>query len=421
MDERVMANCLGEKTTMPRMPILSKIPWVFALTLSLLSAVVYAGTLTSWTNQISAKMSDLPRYTKLPLFDPHRKSFTCIYQAQHLPPVDPQAELWYQQALALDNPDVWFEDIDWKKVYQLYLQAADRGHWKAMLNLASLILSEYPVPDHDPESAIRWVEKAMQLGVPDAWDRMGTYHQNGVVKGGNATTAYAFFQRAADMGSPAAMTFLGDKLGGKYDDPDGDFWGNRPIALKMLQCATAQGYGDAAYELGYLQSGDYSPEDKARALRTFHEGVKLGSAKCAKDLASEFRGFGLSEGENLAGSIDKARAERYSKIGDALEHYQGRLRLPNLDKVLPLPPAALPKWDGNVKTLIDAAKAVALPPKPNKGEPHSGRERIPEGQSVSALIQSPYAVAGDRTVSEKTGYWRATHGESATTDAPGRC
>ncbi|MFC6313968.1 sel1 repeat family protein, partial [Paraburkholderia dipogonis] len=128
-------------------------------------------------------MSDLPRYTKLPLFNPHRKTFACVYQDQHLPPVDPQAELWFQQALALDNPDIWFEDIDWTRVYQLYTNAAERNNWKAMLNLASLILSDYAVPVHDPELAIRWVEKAMQLGVPDAWDRMGTYHQNGLIRG----------------------------------------------------------------------------------------------------------------------------------------------------------------------------------------------------------------------------------------------
>nr|WP_232439281.1 DUF6396 domain-containing protein [Burkholderia ubonensis] len=83
--------------------------------------------------------------------------------------------------------------------------------------------------------------------------------------------------------------------------------------------------------------------------------MKLGSAKCANKLFTEFDGVDLTDGSNLVGYIDKARAERYSKLGDALEFYQGRLKLPNLDKVLPLPPAPLSKWDGNVQTLIDAA------------------------------------------------------------------
>ncbi|WP_395069427.1 tetratricopeptide repeat protein [Paraburkholderia silvatlantica] len=338
---------------------------IFFVALCLFALSVRAGLVTSLTNRLTANMSDLPRYTKLPLFNPHRKTFTCVYQDQHLPPADPQAELWFQQALALDDPDVYYKNRDWTRIYQLYQQAAQRNHWKAMLNLASLILSSYPVPEHDLEVAIRWVEKAMQLGVPDAWDRMGVYHQNGVVQGGNATTAYAFFQRAADMGSPAAMTFFGDKLGGTYDDAGGDFWGNRPIAIEMLQCAMAQGYGDAAYQLGLLQMSGFSKEGKAQALKTFHEGVKLGSAECAGALSAEFDGMNLSDGTGLVDRVDDARSNRYSVLAQALEFYGDRLKLPNLDKVLPLPPAPLPKWDGNKQTLIDAAKAVTPPAKPN--------------------------------------------------------
>ncbi|RKT99306.1 sel1 repeat family protein [Burkholderia sp. Nafp2/4-1b] len=357
-------------------------------------------------------MSDQPRYERLPLFNPHRKEFKCVYQDEHVPLIDPQAEQWFQQALALDDQDVYYKRRDYVKIYRLYEQAAGRNHWRAMLNLSSLILSTYPgVPERNPEVAIRWVEKAMTLGVPDAYDRMGVYHQRGLVRGGSATSAYAFFQRAADMGSPSAMTFLGDKLGGTYDSPDGDFWGNRPIAMQMLQCAIAQGYGDAAYELGFLQSSGYSSEAKAIALETFHNGVKLGSAKCSNKLSVEFNGTYLKNGKSLAPRVDKDRAERYSKIGDALEHYQGRLKLPNLDKVLPLPPASLPKWDGDVKTLIDAAKAVTPPVKKGSISTREGRERMPEGEGVLSLQRSPYAVSGDKVVPE-TGYWLALYGLS---------
>ncbi|WP_230943954.1 tetratricopeptide repeat protein [Burkholderia diffusa] len=325
-----------------------------------------AGPLTTLTDKLTAAMSDLPRYEKLPLFNPHRKEFKCVYQDQHVPPIDAQAELWFQQALVLDDPDIYYKRRDYARVYRLYEQAAERNHWKAMLNLAALIQSTYPgVPERDPEVAIKWVEKAMKLGVPDAYDRMGVYHQRGLVRGGNATSAYAFFQRAADMGSPSAMTFLGHKLAGTYDDPGGEFWGNEPIATQMLECALAQGYGDAAHKLSYIYARPETPDAKRRALETLHEGVKLGSAKCASNIFTEFDGFDLSDGTNLVGHIDRARAERYSKIARVLEHYRGRLQLPNLDKVLPLPPAPLPRWDGNVKTLIDAAKPVT--PAPNQG------------------------------------------------------
>jgi len=384
--------------------------------LCLSSLGVRAGELSSSTVKSTAAMSDLPRYEKLPLFNPHRKSFTCVYQDQHVPPIDPRAELWFQQALALDNPDVYYEKRDYPKIYQLYVQAADREHWKAMLNLASLILSDYPgVPQHDPEAAIGWVEKAMRLGVPDAFDMMGTYHQNGLVKGGDATSAYAFFQRAADMGSPSAQTFLGFKMSGSYDSPDGEFWGNATIGMEMLQCALAQGYGDAAYDLGGLYKGA-TPESKLRALKVLHEGVKLGCAKCAKDLASEFRGFDLTSGNNLVGHVDTARADRYFRLGEALEHAKGRLKLPNLDKILPLPPASLPKWDGNAKTLIDAAKPVSLPAALLKSSAGEGRSFVPDGHAVAALDSSTLAVTGSQSV-PKAGYWLALYGSSTQPDA----
>ncbi|MDR8039916.1 sel1 repeat family protein [Burkholderia cenocepacia] len=358
----------------------------------------------------AAPLISLSEFARPPL--PHRKEFKCVYQDQHVPPIDPQAEQWFQQALALDDPDVYYKRRDYAKIYRLYEQAAERNHWKAMLNLSALILSTYPgVPEHNPEVAIRWVEKAMTLGVPDAYDRMGTYHQRGLVRGGNATSAYAFFQRAADMGSPAAMTFLGYKMAGTYDDPGGEFWGNEPIATRMFECALAQGYGDAAHKLSYIYARAETPEAKRRALETLNDGVKLGSAKCANAIRAQFRGFNLTEGRNLVGHIDSARAERYFEIGEALEHYQGRLKLPNLDKILPLPPTPLPKWDGNVKTLIDAAKAVTPPLKKASMSTLEGRERMPEGRSVSSLEQSPYAVSGDTVVPE-TGYWLALYGLS---------
>ncbi|CAE6821417.1 MULTISPECIES: tetratricopeptide repeat protein [Paraburkholderia] len=378
--------------------------------LLLLVAPAHAGALTSLGNKLTTAMSDLPRYEKLPLFDPHRKDFTCVYEAQQVPSLDPQAEMWFQEAMALDDPNVPIDRIDYAKMYQLYLQAADRNHWKAMLNLASLILSKRPgVPEQDPEAAIQWVEKAMKLGIPDAYDRMGVYHLNRLVKGGDATSAYAFFQRAADMGSPAAMTFLGYKLAATYDNPSEGFWGNLPVGTKMLECAFAQGYGDAAEKLGLIYARANTGEAKLRALNILHEGVKLGSAKCASSLVPEFNGMDLDNGTNLVGHIDKARAQRYRKIADVLKLYDGRLKLPNLDKVLPLPPAPLPKWNGDVQALIDAAKAVTATPKAQQGAALQGREFVSHGYAVPPLEQSTMAIMGNQIV-PRDGYWLALYG-----------
>ncbi|HYP71205.1 MAG TPA: DUF6396 domain-containing protein, partial [Variovorax sp.] len=165
------------------------------------------------------------------------------------------------------------------------------------------------------------------------------------------------------------------------------FWGNRQIALKMLECAFAQGHGQAAYELGAtLNVGE---KDYARSLAVLHEGVKFGSQESAGYLSSSFR-----LGSALAGNAkDPSRADRYHTLANAL-YFNPDLRFPNLDKVLPLPPAALPKWDGNKQTLIDAAKQIVPAPavQPTPGSQRTGRAHIPQGY---ALPRNPVVPASE--------------------------
>jgi TPR repeat protein len=320
--------------------------------------------------------NDLPRNEKLPLFNPHRPDFTCEIEAEKVPPVDAEADKWFNEALALEDPQIYEDDRDYKKIVQLTRQAAQRHHWKAMLNLASLYL-EGRDPEHGREDAIRIVEEAMKLGIPAAYDRMGTYHMEGIVPGG-ATTAYAFWQKAADMGSSNAMAFLGEKLKATWDNPRESFWANMPVARKMLECSFSQGNGEGAYYLHFLYTREGNTrEDKARALAILHQGVKLGSTDCAAALFAEFDGP-ANHADMLAPFIDKARAERYLVLSKALDFNPLR-RFPNLDKVLPLPPAPLPRWDGKRETLLKAAMAVTPPKaesKPSAASQRSGREHL---------------------------------------------
>jgi hypothetical protein len=62
-------------------------------------------------------------------------------------------------------------------------------------------------------------------------------------------------------------------------------------------------------------------------------------------------------------SSTKRGPDRYSALAHALWDNPD-LRFPNIDKVLPLPPALLPQWDSNPDSLIDAAKGVRLAPQP---------------------------------------------------------
>jgi hypothetical protein len=337
-----------------------------------------------------------PRFTHLDAFDPHRKDFVCKHEAEANPPFTAAANALFQQGMAASSRELWPEQRDHKLAAQLWTQAAQQGHWKAQFNLAGLYLEGLGVPQ-DPDKALGLTEDLMRNGVPAAWDNMGAYYMGGVgpLKQ-DASVAYAFWQKAADMGSMAAQAYLGEKLLGTHDEAP-SFWGNRAIGMKMLECGYAQGSGKAAFELGLTL--DNTDKQYARALKIFHEGVKFGSEDSASYLDSSFR-----HGDNLVDSrIDTARAERYFVLADALWHNPD-LRFPNLDKILPLPPADLPYWDGDKQTLIDAAKPLVPAPviQPTPGSQRTGRAHIPDGHVLPARAVPPPMenIGGDMVISQ---------------------
>ena len=330
-----------------------------------------------------------PCNQSLPLFNPHVADFICEIEASKVPPIDAQAEDWFLESRAMEDPEIFVEDRDYKKIVDLTRQAAERLHWKAMLNLASLYV-EGRDPLHGEEEAVQLVEKAMRLGIPAAYDRMGTYYANSTGVDGDITRAYAFWQKAAVMGNPQAMAFLADKLNVGPASEGAGYWSNIPVATKMLECAFGQGHGPAAFDLHYLYvspraasgkiNGSRNAETKSRALTVLHEGVKFGCEDCANALAIEF-GSPFDLADMLAPYVDKARGERYRMLSNALGFNPNR-RFPNLDKILPLPPADLPPWDGQRKSLLDAAMGVRPPP------------AIPQ-PSAASLLQKPYFLAAD--------------------------
>jgi hypothetical protein len=108
--------------------------------------------------------------------------------------------------------------------------------------------------------------------------------------------------------------------------------------------------------------------------------------------------------------IDKARAQRYAMLGDALRFNPDR-RFPNLDKILPLPPAPLPPWDGTRESLLAAAMAVV----PGPDTPAPTEASLRKGRY---FLDSAYAF---RPVAETTGapqapfasYWQPTAPQEA--------
>jgi uncharacterized protein len=354
----------------------------------------------------------LPRFTKLEAFNPHRQDFVCKHEADVNPPISAEAESLFQQALMLDNHDLWPAQRDYTKIAALYEQAMKLGHWKAQFNLAGVYLQGVGVPQ-DIEKAIALTEELMRKGVPAAWDNMGAYYMGGIGPlEQDATVAYAFWQKAADMGSMAAQTYIGAKLLAASDHPP-EAWANRNVGMKMLECAYAQGYARAAYELGmaYKILGIADKTKKMHALQYFQQAIRLGSEEAANRLFIDFDS-GPSTASSVAAEVDKARSERYTIIGNALSANHD-LRFPNLDKVLPLPPSKLPMWNGDKETLIAAAKAVvpkqATPPKvlPPSAPVRTGRADIPGRWTLPDNPQERVATQYENTAAPRGGYWVA--------------
>lgn len=273
-----------------------------------------------------------------------------------------------------------------------------------MLNLASFYVIGLDPPNGTGD-AVALVEKAMKLGIPAAYDRMGTYYKNGTGVRSDATRAYALWQKAAVMGNPDAMWFLGKAMGAAADNEEKAIWANRPVSLQMLSCSVGQGFSQAAYslalELKIPALRDPTREEMELALRVLHQGVKLGCEDCASKLSIEF-GNPNNMANMLAPFIDKARAKRYSILADALFFDEFR-RFPNLDKVLPLPPASLPPWNGDRDTLLHAAMGVTPTNSFNISitPPNSSRFYVPP---ELVLRRTDITTKAQRAPSE--GYWR---------------
>ena len=86
-------------------------------------------------------------------------------------------------------------------------------------------------------------------------------------------------------------------------------------------------------------------------MKIFHEGVKNGDYSSASRLRTAFQDKILETNQIdfLDLPVDRERAIRYKMIGEYLfrKDYLNP-KVPDLDEIVPLPPAPLPAWDGKI-------------------------------------------------------------------------
>ncbi len=288
-------------------------------------------------------------------------AFTCVHEADHLPPLDPQAEAFFAYGRHLQKQK---GPKDFNEVARFYRIAAAHGHYKANGNLQKLVSQGLAKSPHPAKETVDLAAQLIKAGVPGGYYDMGHYLELGYGVKPDSELALRYFRKAADLGSPEAQAYIGELLAPLDKAPE--------IARQMRQCATDQGLGDAASTLGIdLGSDKLYPE----AVKAFQKGVEAGDTLSALALEEGFKAPASTDHlYYVALPSDPERSRRYKLVGEFIDANDGRNpKVPDIDQIVPLPPAKLPPWDGTFQWKKDQDAAVPAAEAIRRGDPASGR------------------------------------------------
>ncbi|HCH6930009.1 TPA: sel1 repeat family protein [Pseudomonas aeruginosa] len=261
------------------------------------------------------------------------KPFVCVNEKDHLPPLDPQADTWYREAVALAKPDTL---RPWGRIVNLYSKAVERGHWKAMHNLANLYRTGWPGGvEKDTQKALDLYQKMIDLEVPQGFYDMGAMIGNRAGVKNPATDGLTFLDKAASLGNPPALTELGKLYIYVAKKKD--------LGLAYTHCAASQGYAPANYELGaYYKIVEHN---FPKALVYYQASVSQGGKSAAFFLSRVF-GSEAPPASAMWYAPDEKLQEAYYSIYKKLEA-DPDLRFPHLIEDHPLPPHPTQGYDAD--------------------------------------------------------------------------
>ena len=280
-------------------------------------------------------------------------AFTCAHQI--IPEASADTDVLFKYARWLQKNNLLKQDksVD-AQTERLYRIAAENGHYKASINLQNGALRrQFSLSSHEQ---FRLSQQLIAAGVATGYYLTAIYLERGVAGlQQDPELALRYYRKAADEGNPQAQAYVGDKLAPVDRAPD--------IAHQMRRCAAEQGEGKAAAMLGINLQGK---EDYQSAIEAFQLGVAAGNGSSARFLANGFSG--PEPGDRLyylAQQKDPERARRYKQIAKILSNYSyASPTVPEINDIVPLPPAPLPEWDGKLKWL-EEWEANIPPPAPD--------------------------------------------------------
>ena len=209
-------------------------------------------------------------------------------------------------------------------------------------------------------------DKLLAQQLPVAYYRKSQYINMGLYRG-TSQDADAYLRRAADLGDKDAQNSIGSRIAAQISTTPQERF---PYVLKFLGCASEQGHSEAAFQLFSWLDEKKSPEQFIEKIRYLHlgaKGVTVGSYNLA--LSTLGRGFSAYEPNRRAHFFnltepDIERARRYDILWEYSHDYSHlNPAFPDLDNIVPLPPAKLPEWDG--KSAFQRWYEGPPPPKPS--------------------------------------------------------
>ncbi len=296
-------------------------------------------------------------------------AFTCAYEKDKVPPRDPEADQLYQHAKWLKKGNLLKEDpLVYPKIERLIRIATAYGHDLANLELRQMIGKGTAESADIVNETLDLTEDLIKRGIPGSYYDMARYLERGYGVKEDNDLALKYYRKSADLGSPEGQFVVGEKLFAADEA--------RKIGMQMWRCAAEQGYGQAGLSLGLgLATFRHYPE----ALQSFQLGAKAGDPTAALAMQNGFDGpEPTNEAYYLGQQKDPERVKRYEAIRRFVDSYSYlNPKVPEIDSIVPLPPAKLSAWDGSFQWL-KAHKANVPPPLPSE-------ERINEMAKAKGL------------------------------------
>ncbi|OQR26413.1 hypothetical protein BWR59_31475 [Pseudomonas sp. Bc-h] len=278
--------------------------------------------------------------------------FECAREADKVPVLMPESDQLYKYGLYLQ---LKAGPKDFDEVARYYRVAAAHGHYKASTNLQALVARGQAFSPDSWVETLDLVEDLIERGIPGGYYDMGRYLERGFGVTQDLDKAKVYYRHAADLGSPDAQYYV-SKLLGRISGP-------HDVMRKMRRCAMEQGHAKAALEVAIDQK---IGKEYPGAVLAFQLAVKNGQVLAAGFLAKGFVTTNANEELfYMALAPDPERARRYKLIDEFLDRYENLgAKVPDIDQIVPLPPAKLPDWDETFQWKKDRDAAVP-PSKPS--------------------------------------------------------